>query len=117
MDIATLNTYLLPPFLFVLYFCATCLFIYKPSRSNAPQHTAPTTPKPVAFTASPKIESVDLDELKLRPARKIASRLGIKQKMNGRDQPLDWLRGQIIQKLQAKPQETAPIIKEVLKAS
>ncbi len=54
----------------------------------------------------PKLEDllrgVDLDKLKLRQARKIAKVLGIAQKVNGRDQKLDFLRSQIKVKLQQK---------------
>jgi len=46
---------------------------------------------------------VDLEELQLRPARKIAKVLGIAQKVNGRDRPLSFLRSQIKNKLQQSP--------------
>ncbi len=41
------------------------------------------------------LQGVDLDQLKLRQARKIAKVLGIAQKVNGSDQKLDLLRSQI----------------------
>lgn len=44
--------------------------------------------------------SINVDTLKLRPARKLAKLLGIAQKVNGRDQKLDWLRAQIQAKFQ-----------------
>ncbi|MDY7016200.1 MAG: hypothetical protein SVX43_21905 [Cyanobacteriota bacterium] len=59
-----------------------------------------------------KIE--DIETLQLRPARKIAKQLGIQQKVNGKDQPLSWLRAQIKKRLEEEPQTTAPIIAEVL---
>ncbi len=43
---------------------------------------------------------VNIDKLKLREARKIAKVLGIAQKVNGKDQKLDFLRSQIKLKLQ-----------------
>ncbi len=43
---------------------------------------------------------VDVDTLKLRDARKLAKVLGIAQKVNGRDQNLEFLRSQIKIKLQ-----------------
>lgn len=46
---------------------------------------------------------VDLEKLQIRPARKIAKVLGIAQKVNGRDQPLSFLRSQIKNKLQQSP--------------
>ena len=52
----------------------------------------------------------DLDTLQLRPARKICGRLGIQQKVNGKDAPLSWLRLQIKSRLSEKPIEVAPII-------
>lgn len=46
------------------------------------------------------LQGVDLDKLKLRPARKIAKVLEIAQKVNGKDQNLTFLRNQIKLKLQ-----------------
>lgn len=43
---------------------------------------------------------VDLDKLQLRQARKLAKVLGIAQKINGKNQKLAFLRGQIKLKLQ-----------------
>lgn len=43
---------------------------------------------------------IDLDRLQLRRARRLAKLLGIAQKINGRDQKLDWLRRQIKAQLQ-----------------
>ncbi|MGB7443034.1 MAG: hypothetical protein WA919_18370 [Coleofasciculaceae cyanobacterium] len=63
------------------------------------------------------LQGVDLDKLQLRPARKIASRIGVQQKVNGKDQPLAWLRAQIKKRLAEKPQEVASVIAEVLKAA
>jgi hypothetical protein len=60
---------------------------------------------------------IDLERLQLRPARKIASKLGIAQKVNGKDQPLAWLRAQIKKRLLEKPEEAIPVIKEVLNAA
>lgn len=50
------------------------------------------------------LAGIDIDKLQIRPARKIAKVLGIAQKVNGRDQPLSWLRAQIKARLQ-QPQE------------
>lgn len=63
------------------------------------------------------LSGFDLDKLQLRPARKIAGKLGIQQKVNGKDQPLSWLRAQIKKRFSEKPIETAPVIVEALKAS
>lgn len=60
---------------------------------------------------------IDLDKLQLRPARKIAGRLNIQQKVNGKDQPLSFLRAQIKKRLSEQPQEVAPVIEEILRAS
>lgn len=81
------------------------------SKDNTPdtQVAEPTLEKP--------IEGIDLDNLQLRPARKICGRLGIQQKVNGKDAPLSWLRAQIKARLIEKPIEVAPLIQEVLKAS
>jgi hypothetical protein len=63
------------------------------------------------------LEGIDLDSLQLRPVRKICGRLGIQQKVNGKDAPLSWLRSQIKSRLSEKPTEVGPIIQEVLKAA
>jgi hypothetical protein len=63
------------------------------------------------------LEGIDLNKLQLRPARKIASRLNIAQKVGGKDQPLGFLRAQIKTRLNEQPQEVAPVIEEILRAS
>ncbi len=63
------------------------------------------------------LKGIDLDKLQLRPARKIASRLNIAQKVGGKDQPLGFLRAQIKKRLEEQPQEVAPVIEEIKRAS
>jgi len=70
------------------------------------QHHAPTLEE--------LLLGIDLDTMPLRPARKIAGKLGIAQKVNGKDAPLAWLRAQIKNRLSEKPIETAPIILAVM---
>jgi hypothetical protein len=70
-----------------------------------------------APTLEQLLEDIDLDKLQLRPARKIAGKLNIQQKVNGKDQPLGFLRAQIKKRLSEQPQEVAPVIKEILRAS
>jgi hypothetical protein len=70
------------------------------------QHHAPTLEE--------LLEGIDLDTMPLRPARKIAGKLGIAQKVKGKDAPLAWLRAQIKNRLSEKPIETAPIILAVM---
>lgn len=60
------------------------------------------------------LAGIEIEKLKLRVARKIASRLGIRQKVNGKDQPLAWLRSQIKKRLEEEPQSVSPVIYEVL---
>lgn len=60
---------------------------------------------------------VDIDNLQLRPARKLAKALDIAQKVNGRGQKLGFLRSQIkakLQQLEALPAETVEVLREVL---
>ncbi len=71
----------------------------------------------ISPTLEQLLEGIDLDKLQLRPARKIASRLNIQQKVNGKDQPLGFLRAQIKKRLSEQPQEVAPVIQEILIAS
>jgi hypothetical protein len=77
--------------------------IYTP---QSRQHHAPTLEE--------LLLGIDLDTMPLRPARKIAGKLGIAQKVNGKDAPLAWLRAQIKNRLSEKPIETAPIILQVM---
>jgi hypothetical protein len=58
---------------------------------------------------------IELSTITLRQARKIAKQLGIKQKVNGKDAPKDWLVKQIEQKLPEKP-DSNKIISELLTA-
>ena len=124
-------------FLFVVYFGSVCCFFYSPNNSTSPLHFEPekfnkeVITESVADTEESGVDAaeknpetigellsgVDLDKLQLRPARKIAGKLGIQQKVNGKDQPLSWLRAQIKKRFSEKPIETAPVIVEALKAS
>jgi hypothetical protein len=76
------------------------------STPQSRQHHAPTLEE--------LLEGIDLDTLPLRAARKIAGKLGIAQKVNGKDAPLAWLRTQIKNRLSDLPIETAPIILAVM---
>lgn len=76
---------------------------------------------PLPITAEPKTEQllsrINIDKLKLRPARKIAKALNIAQKINGRDQTLSFLRNQIkvkLQQLETLPVETVEVLRQVL---
>lgn len=60
---------------------------------------------------------VDLDRLQLRLARKLAKVLGISQKINGRDQKLTFLRGQIklkLQEMRSLQPEVVSAVKELM---
>ncbi|NEP10268.1 MAG: hypothetical protein F6K14_08620 [Symploca sp. SIO2C1] len=64
------------------------------------------------------LEGIEVEQITLRQARKIAKRLGIKQTVtnNGKkkDKPLNWLRREIRQSLEKSPETAAPVIHEVL---
>ncbi len=62
------------------------------------------------------LQGVDLNKLKLRQARKLAKVLGIAQKVNGRDQKLEFLRTQIKLKLQQAKSEIVEVVKQELLA-
>lgn len=68
-------------------------------------------------TVEELLNGVEIDKITLRKARKIASALGIKQKVNGRDQPKKWIVAQIAKKLKANPIEVAPIIIKQVRAA
>ena len=62
------------------------------------------------------LRGVDLDKLKLRQARKVAKVLAIAQKVNGKDQKLNFLKSQIKIKLQQAESETVQVVKKELLA-
>lgn len=68
-------------------------------------------------TVEELLDGVEVNRITLRKARKIASRLGIRQKVNKKDQPKAWLLAQIKKRLEEKPQETARAIVAVCKAA
>lgn len=72
-----------------------------PPAKEAAASSVPTTTE---LTLDELFLGIDINKLQLRLARKIASLLGISQKVNGRDQKLSWFKVQIKAKLQ-QPQE------------
>lgn len=52
---------------------------------------------------------IDLSKLPLRQARKVAKALNIRQRVNGKDAPVKWLRLQILQRVQEEPSAIAKI--------
>ncbi|NER32312.1 MAG: hypothetical protein F6J89_33115 [Symploca sp. SIO1C4] len=94
-----------------------------PGRSEVTEPAAVSSRSEAELTPQPEhsleelLQGINLDKLQLRPARKIASRIGVRQKVNGKDQPLAWLRAQIKKRLAEKPLEVAPVIAEVLSAA
>ena len=66
-------------------------------------------------TVEELLDGIEVEKITLRKARKIASRLGIRQKVNGKDQPKAWLVAQIAKRLENQPEATAAVIKEVYK--
>ena len=68
-------------------------------------------------TVEELLDGVEIDKITLRKARKIASALGIKQKVNGRDHKKQFLVAQIAKKLRTNPEMVAPIIVEEVRAA
>ena len=62
------------------------------------------------------LDGINIETLKLRPARRIAGKLGIQQKFSGKDAPLRYLRTQIRQRLEEQPNFVAPIIAQAFEA-
>ncbi|NEQ64328.1 MAG: hypothetical protein F6K21_02290 [Symploca sp. SIO2D2] len=116
--------------LFIAYFSFLCCLLHQPHQpyiptavldipAAVPQQTVEqqsAKPAPLATEIGTLPEGVDLDQLPLRKARKVAKALSIPQKLNGRDQPLSQLRVQIKKRLTEQPTEVAPIIASVLQA-
>lgn len=99
------------------------LKFYLESEPATERPVLPVEPEPVSQsqTVPPFLEEIlqdlDIEHLQLRPARKLAKALGISQKVNGRDQPLSFLRAQIKAKLQQPqelPAETLIAIRDLL---
>ncbi len=68
-------------------------------------------------TVEELLEGVEIEKITLRKARKIASALGIRQKVNGRDHKKAFLVAQIAKKLRANPEIVAPIIVDRVRAA
>lgn len=98
-----------------------------PVEAVAPAQITPARPKPMLLLAPVKVVDdaklsdrqptakellgdIDVDKVKLREARKIAKVLGIAQKVNGRDQNLTFLRGQIKLKLQQERSLSSEVV-------
>lgn len=65
-----------------------------------------TTEEPVIIlNHAEEVALNDIAGLKIRSARKVASALGIKQKTNGKDKPLNWLQRELIQKLESHQEQ------------
>jgi hypothetical protein len=60
-------------------------------------------------------DSINVDVLTLRQARIIAKELGIKQKVNGKDQPKKWILAQVKKALEERP-DYIEKVQEVLAA-
>ncbi|NET55390.1 MAG: hypothetical protein F6K47_04135 [Symploca sp. SIO2E6] len=79
----------------------------------------PVTPEEP--TAHDLLDGIEVEQITLRQARKIAKRLNIKQTVTNhgkkKDKPLDWLKREIRQRLEKSPKAVAPVIHEVLSAA
>jgi len=73
-----------------------------------------TLSEPIASPAF--MPEFDVDGLKVREARKIAKALGIKQKVNGKAQPLSFLKCQIKAKLTELDPEVLESLNSILSA-
>lgn len=94
--------------------------VVPPVTPVTPVEETPVTPvvETPATVETPVVEQkLDIENLKLRPARKLAAALKIKQKVNGKDQPLPWLRAQIKKALQDKPELVEKAVEIVQKAA
>lgn len=92
-----------------------------PLRLLPPSKSVSVQPPALPVTVKPALDEllagVDLDSLKLRPARKIAKLLNIPQKLNSKDKPLGFLRAQIkaeLQQLEEVPAEAIEAVRGLL---
>lgn len=63
------------------------------------------------------INSFGKTKVTLRDARKIAGKLGIKQKVSNKDQPRDWLVGQIRKRYEQDQEAVIPILEQVYQST
>ncbi len=91
--------------------------------ANAPKKIPEVSMEKSAATATTEmvtevaIAEEEIEKLTYRKARKVAKKLGIKQKVNGHDARKDWLVAQIKMKVKSEPQLVRQACDEVLKAA
>lgn len=86
-----------------------------PTPKSQPIPEPELTPEPET-EPTPMPRLLDLDRLKQAEARKLAKALGIRQKVNGKNQPLGWLKAQIKAALDSADPEKLEELEEILAA-
>lgn len=122
--IETINQLLLPPFLFLTYFCfaSTVYHLWHQQRTEfKPQSTPTNLSYRQAFSSEfdpiSKLETQLLsliDQLSKRQLKKLCQPLGIQQKTNGVEKSADLLRAAIRRKCKENPQQVSKIIHQRL---
>lgn len=78
---------------------------------------APTTAQLLIDDTDTHAPAVNLiKDLKLLEARKVASQLNIRQKVNGVNKKLDFLQQEICQKLQSTPEQVTTLVTQIIAA-
>jgi hypothetical protein len=120
----TINQLLLPPFLFLIYFCfaSTIYHLWQQQKTERkPQSTPTNISVRQAFSSEfnpvSKLETQLLsliDQLSKRQLKKLCQPLGIQQKTNGVEKSADLLRGAIRRQCKENTQQVSKIIHQRL---
>ena len=126
MNITTINDICFPVVLFLGYVSLACLLVSQQGQKSQPQPASrpqpplatasaleipPAAPLNVNSRSTKPLEAINLKQLPLRQARKVAKVLGIKQSIKGKTKPVKMLRAEIQQQLQEKPTMIDTILK------
>jgi hypothetical protein len=107
-----LNYIFLPPVLFLIYFGSICCLLYSPNTENL---VVPISEKqPQEINNHHQQTAMIIEQLSKRQSRKIASPLGIKQKVQGKDKSLALLKTEIFDKFKVTPDLVITVIQEHL---
>jgi hypothetical protein len=107
-----LNYIFLPPVLLVIYFGSICCLLYSPNAENI---VVPISEKQTQeINNHHQQTAMIIEQLSKRQSRKIASPLGIKQKVQGKDKSLALLKTEIFDKFKVTPDLVITVIQEHL---
>ncbi|HBL14059.1 MAG TPA: hypothetical protein DD379_22235 [Cyanobacteria bacterium UBA11162] len=116
-----MENFILSLLLWVGYICVVSWLGYNPALATKPALVSTTTTVseelPYSYSTKTSAPTIQLiKELKYLEARKVASQLNIKQKVNGVNKKLDFLQQEIRQKFQSTPEQVTSIVTQIIAA-